>query len=226
MSSFGHDLETVVIPGSGATRSVNPVQFDSISRIGSSIYAMATGTGPGGPEATLESAWGFMAGKAPPGTSSLTVAANGTAFIRGSCYAYSGGVAEATGSIYVFVEEFLPVGAPVHEHDSSFSSTTHDDETIAELDPGPTASIGSLVWTGLRPTGGWTALLDLRTSVLGYQVSTVDSYPLAPMMVMPVSPGNSYRWWIACYQYAGLVPPGGAVSNIAFDFGPVFYAFT
>jgi hypothetical protein len=120
MSSFGHDLETVVIPGSGATRSVTPVQFGSISRIGSSIYAMASGTGPGGPEATLESAWGFMAGKAPPGTSNLTVAANGTAFIRGTCYAYSGGVAEASGSIYSFVEEFVPVGTPelgtpVHE---------------------------------------------------------------------------------------------------------------
>ena len=53
-----------------AFRNVTPVQFGSISRIGSSIYA----TVPAG-SVSLFTAWGFMAGKAPPGTSSLTVAA-------------------------------------------------------------------------------------------------------------------------------------------------------
>jgi hypothetical protein len=170
-----------------------------------------------------------MAGKAPPGTSALTVAANGTAFIRGTCYAHGGGGgAQASGDIYSFVEEFVLVpvgtpvlGTPVHEHDPSLSSITHDHETVAEIDPGP-----SPAWTGLRAPGSNTALLFLQTAVLGWQESVLDTHPAATMLVTPVTPGNWYRWWIACGQYAGVATAGAAVSNIAFDFGPVFYAFT
>lgn len=46
------------------------------------------------------------------------------------------------------------------------------------------------------------------------------------MLVVPITPGLSYLWWIDCYQYAGVATPGSAVSNIAFDFGPVFFAFS
>jgi hypothetical protein len=109
----------------------------------------------------------------------------------------------------------------VHEHDRSFSSITHDHETVAEIDPGP-----SPAWTGLRAPGSNTALLFLQTAVLGWQESVLDTHPAATMLVTPVTPGNSYRWWIACYQFAGVAGSGAAVSNIAFDFGPVFYAFT
>ena len=232
MSSFGHDADPHSYPaGAGALGSVTPSQSGSISRIGGSIYGMAPGPAGTPPQTDLETAWGFMAGKAPPGTSNLTVSANGTAFIRGNCYAHSGGVAEATGGMYSFVEEFVPVETPepelasVHEHDPGLSSITHDHETVAELDPGATASIGSLAWTGLRAYGSETILLGLQTAVLGWQVSVLDTHPAATMLVTPVTPGNSYRWWIACYQFAGVATPGAAVSNIAFDFGPVFYAF-
>jgi hypothetical protein len=46
------------------------------------------------------------------------------------------------------------------------------------------------------------------------------------MLVAPVTPGRLYLWWIASYQYVGVTTFGAAVSNIAFDFGPVFFAFT
>jgi hypothetical protein len=227
MSLLGHDSETGPFPDmAGALGGVIPSQSGSISRIGGSIYALVPDPAGAPPETDLETAWGFMAGKAPPGTSALTVAANGTAFIRGTCYAHGGGGAQASGDIYSFVEEFVPVGTPVHEQDPSLSSITHDHETVAEIDPGPTASIGSLAWTGLRAYGSDTALLALQTAVLGWQESVLDTHPAATMLVTPVTPGNSYRWWIACGQYAGVATAGGAVSNIAFDFGPVFYAFT
>jgi hypothetical protein len=228
MSVLGHDTDPHTYPDmAGALQGVTPSQSGSISRIGSSIYGMAPGPAGTPPETDLESAWGFMAGKAPPGTSALTVAANGTTFIRGNCYAYSGGHASASGGIYAFVEEFVPVETPepelasVHEHDPSLSSITHDHETVAEIDPGP-----SLAWTGVRANSGWTFLLYLNTAVLGWQESVLDTHPAATMLVTPVTPGNWYRWWIACYQFAGVAAPGAAVSNIAFDFGPVFYAFT
>jgi hypothetical protein len=227
MSLLGHDNDPGPYPDmAGAARGIAPVQFGSISRIGSSIYGMAPGPPGTPPETDLQTAWGFMAGKAPPGTSALTVAANGTAFIRGTCYTHSGGHASAYGYIYAFVEEFVPVetpelGTPGHEHDPSHSSITHDHETVAEIDPGP-----SLAWTGVRAGGGRTALLDLNTAVLGWQVSVLDTHPAAAMLLTPITPGNFYRWWIACYQYVGAAPPGAAVSNIAFDFGPVFFAFT
>jgi hypothetical protein len=228
MFVLGHDNDPRTYPDmAGALQGVTPSQSGSISRIGSSIYGMAPGPAGTPPETDLETAWGFMAGKAPPGTSVLTVAANGTAFIRGNCYAYSGGHAGASGSIYTYVEEFVPVETPepelasVHEHDPSLSSITHDPGTVAEIDPGP-----SLAWTGVRANSGWTFLLYLNTAVLGWQVSVLDTHPAATMLVTPVTPGNWYRWWIACYQFVGVATPGAAVSNIAFDFGPVFYAFT
>jgi hypothetical protein len=226
MFSLGHDNDPRTYPDmAGALGGVIPSQSGSISRIGGSIYGMSPGPAGTPPETDLENAWGFMAGKAPPGTSSLTVAASGTAFIRGNCYAHSGGQAGGTADIYSFVEEFVPVGTPElgtpgHEHDLSLSSITHDHETVAEIDPGP-----SPAWTGLRAYGSDTSLLNLQTTVLGWQVSVLDTHPAATMLVTPVTPGNSYRWWIACYQYVGAFS-GAAVSNIAFDFGPVFYAFT
>jgi hypothetical protein len=242
MSVLGHDSETGPFPGmAGALGVVTPSQTGSTSRIGGSIYGMVPDPAGAPPETDLETAWGFMAGKAPPGTSSLNVSAGGTAFIRGNCYAHSGGFAVADGSIYVIVDEFEPV---VPEHDPSFSRTTHDYETV-EIDPDRSAALRSpppdpnplqppetvpflstgLAWTQRVGNGAWTALLDLETAVLGWRVSALDTHPAATMVVVPVTPGRSYLWWIACYQYVGVATAGAAVSNIAFDFGPVIYAF-
>jgi hypothetical protein len=89
-----------------AFRNVTPIQAGATSRIGSSIYA----TAPGG-TVTLFTAWGFLAGQAPPGTSSLAVAASGLSMIGGNCYT-PGGYARAYGDIFVVVEEFEPAGFP------------------------------------------------------------------------------------------------------------------
>jgi len=178
-----------------AFRNVTPVQFGSTSRIGSSIYA----TAPGG-TVTLFSAWGFMAGKAPPGTSSLAVAASGLSMIYGNCYT-PGGYARAYADIFVVVEEFETL-EPVHH-------------------PG----LGHLVFKR-RVSSNPTILINQETTVIGYQIVALDDHSDATVLVMPITPGNVYRWWIASYQYCQVGGPGWAGSNISFDFGPVFFAFT
>jgi hypothetical protein len=201
-----------------AFRNVTPVQFGSISRIGSSIYA----TVPAG-SVTLFTAWGFMAGKAPPGTSSLAVAASGLSMIRGNCYTV-GGYARAYADIFVVVDEFEPVGAPVHEHDPSLSLTTHDSGAPVEIERDPTAVLGSIAFVR-RVHSASTILINHETSVLGYQIVALDNHPDATVLVMPITPGNAYRWWIASYQYCEVAVAGWGGSNISFDIDPVFFVF-
>jgi hypothetical protein len=197
-----------------AFRNVTPVQFGSTSRIGSSIYA----TAPGG-TAVLFTAWGFLAGQAPPATSSLAVAASGFSMIRGNCYT-PGGYARAYADIFVVVEEFDPVEAPVHAHPGV------PDTGIASLARDPAAVLLATSVFERRVHSSSTILINQETSGLGYQIVALDDHPDLTALVMPITPGKVYRWWIASYQYcqAGLVGWGG--SNIAFDFGPVFFAFT
>ena len=196
-----------------AYRNVTPVQFGSISRIGSSIYA----TGPGG-TVTLFTAWGFMAGTAPAGTSSLAVTASGLSMIRGNCFT-TGGYARAYADTFVVVEEFETL-EPV---DSGLADTP--DSGVAELDPDPTAVIGSIVFKR-RVHSNSTILINHETMVLGYQIVALDNYPTLTALVMPITPGNVYRWWIASYQYCQAGGPGTGISNISFDIDPVFFAFT
>jgi hypothetical protein len=195
-----------------AVRNVTPVQFGSISRIGSSIYA----TVPGG-TVTLFTAWGFMAGKAPPGTSSLAVAASGLSMIRGNCYT-PGGYARAYADIFVVVEEFETL-EPVH----SGLGDTHD-SGHAEIAPGPGSALGSLVFKR-RVSSNPTILINHETIVIGYQIVALDNHPDATVLVMPITPGNVYRWWIASYQFCQVGGPGWAGSNISYDIDPVFFAF-
>jgi hypothetical protein len=195
----------------GSYRNVAPVQFGSISRIGSSIYA----TVPFGTE-TLFTAWGYMAGKAPPGTKSLAVNCSGLSMIYGNCFT-TGGYARAYGEIYVLIEEFEEL-EPV---DSGLADT--HDSGHAEL-ADPTAPLGSLVHKRTRASNP-TILLNHETFVLGYQIVALDAHPDITLLVMPITPGNVYRWWIACYQYCLCTNAGWAGSNIAFDFDPVFFDF-
>jgi hypothetical protein len=199
----------------GAFRNVTPVQFGSISRIGSSIYA----TVPEGTE-TLFTAWGFMAGKAPPGTSSLAVAASGLTMIRGNCFT-AGGYARAYADIFVVVEEFEQL-EPV---DSGLVDEPDPDAPV-EIAPDPTAVLGSIVFVR-RVHSASTIIINQETSALGYQITPpIDAAPYATLLVMPITPGNVYRWWIASYQYCQCAVAGWAGSNISFDFDSVFFAFT
>lgn len=200
-----------------AVGNVTPVQFGSTSRIGSSIYA----TVPGGTVA-LYTAWGFMAGKAPPGTNILVVVASGSSMIRGNCYTF-GGYARAYADISVVVEEFEPVGALVHEHSGLID--THDSGTAhAEIAPDPTAVLGSLVFKQ-QIASNPTILINQETSVNGYQIIALDNDHAVTELIMPITPGHVYRWWIGSSQFSQCVLAGWAGSNISFDFGPVFFAF-
>jgi hypothetical protein len=201
-----------------AFRNVTPIQAGATSRIGSSIYA----TAPGG-TVTLFTAWGFLAGQAPPGTSSLAVAASGLSMIGGNCYT-PGGYARAYGDIFVVVEEFEPVGAaPAHAGSGLIDVP---DTGIEHLAPDPKAVLLATSVFERRVHSASTVLINQETSVLGYQIVVLDNHPDATVLVMPITPGKVYRWWIACYQYCQVGLAGWGGSNISFDFGPVFFAFT
>jgi hypothetical protein len=183
-----------------AYRNVTPVQFGSISRIGSSIYA----TVPGG-TVTLFTAWGFMAGKAPPGKTSLAVAASGLSMIRGNCYT-AGGYARAYADIFVVVEEFEPVGAPEHAHSGLVD--THD-SGIAEIAPDPTAVLGSIAFVR-RVHSASTILINHETSVLGYQIAALDNHQDATVLVMPSRRETSIGGGSLRISIARLRSPDGA----------------
>jgi hypothetical protein len=201
----------------GTNSNLTPTQTGSTSRIGGALYAVP----PSGVETTL-TAWGFMAGRAPPGTTSLAIAASGFATTqRGNCFA-GGSYARAYGDIHVIVEEFEPL-QPVDVE----IIPDRDDET-AEIAREPTATLGSLVFKRVV-SGGPTIIINMETTFLGYQVNFSDGASHATVLVMPITPGNAYRWWIASQQNTvcqAVSGPATAVSNIAFDFGPVFFAFT
>jgi hypothetical protein len=203
----------------GVSRNLTPIQAGATSRIGGGLGAFP----PAGVEATL-TAWGFMAGAAPPGTTSLAISASGTTMVRGNCFTL-GGYARAYADIHVIVEEFEPL-RPVHTGlvDVPDPGTEH-----AEIARPATATLGTLVFRRVV-TSGPTLIINQETTAIGYQItSPSDAEPHLTTLVMPITPGNAYRWWIASRQYVicqAVSGPGAAVSNIAFDFGPVFFAFT
>jgi len=135
-----------------------------------------------------------------------------------------GGYARAYADIFVVVDEFEPVGAPVHEHDPSLSLTTHDSGAPVEIERDPTAVLGSIAFVR-RVHSASTILINHETSVLGYQIVALDNHPDATVLVMPITPGNAYRWWIASYQYCEVAVAGWGGSNISFDIDPVFFVF-
>ena len=102
-----------------------------MSRIGASVFAYP----PGGLESAV-TAWGFWAGPAPPGTSTLTVLARGFTLVRGYCFAL-GGWARAWATINATVEEFEPTQRPV-EHFFDRPDPDH-----AEIALPPTARPGA-----------------------------------------------------------------------------------
>jgi hypothetical protein len=203
----------------GVSRNLTPIQAGGTSRIGGGLGAYP----PYGLETTL-TAWGFRAGAAPPGTTSLTVAASGVATTqRGNCFT-AGGYARAYADIHVIVEEFEPLKS-VHTGliDEPDPGTEH-----AEIAPDPSAMLGSFVFKRVVASGP-TIIINMETTFLGYQVNFSDGAAHATVLVMPITAGNAYRWWIASQQSAicqAVSGPGAAVSNLAFDFGPVFFAFT
>lgn len=210
----------------GVTRNLTPTQSGSTSRIGGSLYAAP----PAGIEATF-TAWGFRAGTAPPGTNFLLVTASGFATIERGYAGTLGGYASAYGDIAVTIEEFVPVLEPLEPVPHSGLVDTHDSGTVdAEIAPPPTATLGSKVFVFERAvTNPPTIIINQYTLGFGFQADDGDGTPYMTTLLMAITPGNAYRWWIICQQQAicqGVSGPAGARCNISFDFGSVFFAFT
>jgi hypothetical protein len=205
----------------GVARNLTPVQAGGTSRIGGAVGAWP----PAGVEATF-TAWGFMAGTAPPGATTLAVTASGFGTIERGVAETFAGYARAYGDIAVTVEEFEPL-KPVH---SGLGDLLDDGDggSTADIGPGATAVLGTVVFKR-SVTSVPTIIINQETTVLGFQAYVGDGTSHLTTLVMPITPGNAYRWWIICRQNCicqAVSGPAEAVSNIAFDFAPVFFAFT
>jgi hypothetical protein len=205
----------------GVFRTLTPGRDGFMSRIGSSLYALP----PNGME-TAVMAWGFWAGPAPTGASSLTVLARGFTFVRGYCYSV-GGYARAWATINATVEEFEPTKGPTErpvEHSGGLFDRPDPGTEDAEIVPTPTTTPGAFRLTR-TVRGSPIILVNQETSVVGVQSVSIDMQRDAPGLFMPITPGNFYQCWIESVQWAISGVNGDAVSNIAFDFGAVFFAF-
>jgi len=197
-------------------RDPTPIQFGSTSRIGTSVAAF-----PPTGFALIFTAWGLRAGAAPPGTTTLTVLAFGSTFVRGFCYSVVG-YAHAYADLYVKVEEFEPIPKP--EHPGRLIDTPDPQIEHVEIAPPTTEMIGTFRLTRTI-RGPKVIVIDQETTVLGVQEVSMDADPEVPGLFTPVTPGNFYRVWIESAQQVEAELNGDAVSNISFDFGPVFFAF-
>jgi hypothetical protein len=199
----------------GVFRDPTPIQMGITSRIGTSVAAFPpTGFG------LVFTAWGLRAGVAPPGTSNLTVLASGFTFVRGFCYSVVG-YAYAYADVFVKVEEF----EPTHPEHSGGLIDTHDPGIEhPEIAPPPTEMLSTFRWIrNIR--GPKVIVINQETTVLGVQSVSMDADPEVPGLFTPITPGNFYRVWIESAQQVEAELNGDAVSNISFDFGPVFFAF-
>jgi hypothetical protein len=204
----------------GVARDPTPTQmgttFGTISRLGGSIAAY-----PPYGTAFAVSAWGFDAGAAPPGTSTLTVVARGSTFVRGFCYSF-GGVASARAILEVRVEEFEQLGSSGRLIDKP----DKPDPGIAYPEIGSSPTMPSTFRFTQNLHGPFLSVIDQDTDPIGLQYFESDAELDAPGLFTPITPGNLYRVWIWAAQEVFSLLHGDAVSNIAYDFGPVFFGFT
>jgi hypothetical protein len=154
----------------------------------------------------------------------LTALARGFTFVRGFCYSV-GGHARAYAELRVSVEEFIPVKS-VGPHSGPGVIDLPDTGTEhAEIAPLPTTMLGTFRH-GQTVWGPRVIIINQETSGLGVQYFESNAEPDAPGLFTPITPGNLYRVWILAFQDASCQANGDATSNIAFDFGPVFFGFT
>jgi hypothetical protein len=201
----------------GVGHDLTPIQQGITSRVGGGLTAYP----PWGAE-NVVTAWGLPVGAAPPGTSTLTVLARGFTFVRGMCYSL-GGHARATADLRVCSEEFEPTARPVG-HSGRLMDTPDLGTEHAEIAPLPTTMLGTFRH-GRTVWGPKVIVINQETSGLGVQWYSNDAEPDVPGLFTPITPGNFYRVWIQAFQSASCQGNGDALSNIAFDFGPVFFAF-
>lgn len=192
-----------------------PTQAGSISRLGASIAAY-----PPVGIITCSTGWGFVAGVAPPGTTTLTVTADGSTIERAGAAALFGN-ASAYCELYIDVEEFVHPLAPV--------DLPVDPSTFGP--PGSGAEISNPLAGRefARSSHTWRMIIWHSTAGVGVQVLHRDYYARITAL-LPIIPGNAYRCWVGAYQavacHSPLTPAGWAYCNFTYDFGPIFYAFT
>ena len=187
----------------GAAQGVTPVQFGSISRIGSSIYGMAPG--PAEPlRADLETAWASWPARlrrVPAPSPSRPTERRSFAATVTRTPAATPALAPSTPSSRVRTGRNPVLGTPVHEA-TSRSSITHDHETVAEIDQVEPRLDGGTRRKRLdsppQPDDGCARVASIRSR---YPPRRDDAGRAGHA-------GNWYRWWIACYQYVGVATPG------------------
>lgn len=198
--------------------SLTPVQGLRISRLGASIGAY-----PPMGVITCITGWGWVAGVAPTGTTSLTISASGTTMERGGACSVLGS-ASAFCDLFVTVEEFVPlapVDLPVDPRRFG-PAPGSGDETI----PTPLNPLAGREFLRAVDSGP-TTIIRHGTAGFGLQYLHRD-FTANITLVMPITPGNTYRCWLLAYQAATChspSPAGWAYSNFTLDFGPIFFAF-
>src|SRR5258708_7461725 len=196
--------------------SLTPTQTGTVSRLFASIMA----TPPLG-MITTTCSWGFMAGAAPPGTTTLTVVATGTTVERATTSTW-GGYASAAADISITVDAFV-------DRNVSLSPRIPPDIGVI-LVPVPNIRVApDLAFAG-SVTSGPTPIINLENWGVGFQLRERNMGTATVALVMPIIPGRFYQWQIESVQSAacqgGLFGGSSAVCNFTFDFGPVFFAFT
>jgi hypothetical protein len=182
----------------GITGSLNPFINDGVVfNIGADI-----GAGPPIGAITTTTSWGFDAGPAPRGATSLIVSADGRT--SGSAQTFTAGFgcyASADASVTITIEEFQRV----HQWHAPLSLIRVRSVTSNRM---PVINI-------------WSAAFGLQWYQRGPD-------PLAPVFLMPITTGRFYRCWFNAIQSAtcqAATGPAGASCRFFFGFLKAFFAF-
>jgi hypothetical protein len=169
------------------------------TRLAANISAFA----PFGLFGTTVSA-GFSAGLAPAGSTSLATILSGTAVTVAGLAETIGGHAASHAEISITIEEWRIIKRPRGQFRRSF---------IRAVTFSPT------VITNIWANGGFLGI--------GFQIDFRSNAPFTTAAGMPVVPGREYVIIANLVQTANYgVGLGSAISNVAFDFPPMFFAFS
>jgi hypothetical protein len=191
--SFGSRIGTTGIQGS-----LNPTSDNGLFTIGADI-----GAGPPFGVITTTTSWGFNAGIAPPGATTLVVTVNGVTDEGAQTFAAGpANSASADAELSITIEEFRRMFRP----------------------PSHRANLVRIQ----SVTGNNTSFIHIWSAVLGLQFHRRRFVPFSPVGVIAVTPGLFYRCWFNAVQSAACVGvSGGAGARCSFQFGMTtpFFAF-
>jgi hypothetical protein len=165
--AFGSRFGTTAITGS-----LNPALVDGVVfNVGANI-----GAGPPFGAITTTNSWGFNAGPAPAGKTSLIVSANGMTLESAQTFtAGFGSTASADAELSITIEEFQRVRVP--------------------------HAGGSLVRVRSF-TSNRMPFIHIWSAAFGLQIHDRGPAPFAPVMLIPIRTGRFYRCWFNAIQSA------------------------